>query len=120
MITENKNHDKDRTFRGLKNEVPQNHGLGEEYENREIEEQLRGGQDEPVNNGGTDITNLDPMLEEQWMAVRDEYLSHYPDLKDIDAVYEKGSFKTLLNSLAERRQRTPEEIHQEIMGWRST
>ncbi|MBC8767350.1 hypothetical protein H4O18_05035 [Arenibacter sp. BSSL-BM3] len=120
MTTDRKNQDKEKPFRGLENNVPQNHGLGQDYHEREsigISAEELG---KPVNNGGVDTTKLDLHLESQWLAVRDEYLSHYPAIKEEDTEYEKGSFYKVIDSIAKSRQRSPEEIRKEIMGWSLT
>lgn len=120
MITERKNQDNEESFRGLENDVPQNHGLSEEYHEKDSNENSAEDVGKPVNNGGVDTTKLDFHLEAQWQAVRDEYLSHYPAIKEENIEYEKGSFYKVIDSIAERRQRSPEEIRKEIMEWSVT
>ncbi len=117
MITEKKNQDNEQPFRGLENDVPQNHGLSQDYQERESISDRDDNFGNPVTNGGVGTIKLDPRLEEQWRAVRDGYLAHYPDLKDAATEYEKGSFHAVINSFAKKRQRTPKEIHDEIMDW---
>ncbi len=120
MISENKNQDNERTFRGLENEVPQNHGLSRGYQDKESDKNSDDEMGKPVDIGGVNTTLSDPQLEEQWLAVCDEYLAHYPDLDDTDTEYKKGNFYAIIKRLAKRRQRTPKEIHNEIMDWSST
>ncbi|QWX83772.1 hypothetical protein H0I23_15170 [Cellulophaga sp. HaHaR_3_176] len=112
MTTDNKNEYRDKDYGGLDNTVQQNHGLEEDAQNTESSR-------EPVNNGGVETSNFDLELEEQWLAVRDEYLAHYPYVLDSDTKYEKGSFYIIIENLAKRTQRSPEEIHNEILNWNS-
>ena len=120
MITENKRLDKDKPYGGLENDVPQNHGVSQEEYTKETNEKSGEKIGKPVNNGGVNTMEYNPQLEEQWLAVRDEYLSHYPDLEVEDTVYKKGSFYSIIDSIAESRKSTPKEIHDEIMGWPTT
>ncbi|AIZ41152.1 hypothetical protein [Cellulophaga baltica] len=117
MITENKNQHKDRKYGGLDNTVQQNHSLDQPLEDKESTNNLGEDVAQPVNNGGVEASILDFDLEEQWLAVRDEYLAHYPDILESETQYEKGSFNTIIENLAKRRQRTPKEIHTEIKNW---
>jgi hypothetical protein len=117
MITENKNQHKDRKYGGLDNTVQQNHSLDQPLEDKESINNLGEDVAQPVNNGGVEASILDFDLEEQWLAVRDEYLAHYPDILESETQYEKGSFNTIIENLAKRRQRTTTEIHTEIRDW---
>lgn len=119
MTTERKNQDNEKSFQGLENDVPQNHGLSQDYHETESIGNSAEDLGKPVNNGGVDM-KLDTRLEAQWLAVRDEYLSHYPAVKEVDTEYEKGSFNKIIDSIAKRRQRSPEEIRKEIMEWSLT
>ncbi len=120
MITENKHRDNKQNHGGMENEVQQNRGMDQDYPDRDSDEQPKVDSGNPVDHGGVEETELDPGLEEQWLAVRDEYLAHYPDLDDSDTAYEKGSFYTVIDRLAKRKQSTPEEIQNEIMSWSAT
>ncbi|MGJ8738326.1 hypothetical protein [Zobellia laminariae] len=120
MITENKRLDKDKPFKGLGNDVPQNHGLSQEEYNKETNNTSKKNIGKPVNNGGVNTIDYHPQLEEQWLAVRDEYLSHYPDLEVADSVYKKGSFYSIIDSIAKSRNSSSQEIHDEIMNWPAT
>jgi hypothetical protein len=115
MITENKNQDKHRNFGGLNNKIQQNRSPDkEQYQAEENIEEI----EIPVNNGGVNTSiKTDIELEEQWLAVRDEYLAHYPNITDNDTHYKKGDFDTIIENLAKKRQRTPKEIHTEIINW---
>ncbi|MCR1023348.1 hypothetical protein NQT66_00915 [Cellulophaga baltica] len=117
MITENKNQHKDRKYGGLDNTVQQNHSLDQEPRDLEATKNANEEIEHPVNNGGVEASILDFDLEEQWLAVRDEYLAHYPDILESETQYEKGSFNTIIENLAKRRQRTTKEIHTEIRDW---
>jgi transketolase len=74
----------------------------------------------PVNNGGVATSRTDLHLERQWLAVRDEYLAHYPEVEITDTAYDKENFSSIFDSIAKRRQRTSKEIRDEIMEWSST
>ena len=74
----------------------------------------------PVNTGGVALSIQDFDIEQQWAIIRDEYLSHYPEIKNIDTEYEKGNFSSIIDSIAKRRQRSSKEIRDEIMEWSST
>ncbi len=115
MITENKNQDKHRSFKGLNNKVQQNRSPDKEQYQEEVNTE---DIEIPVNNGGVNTSVIDDIkLEEQWLAVRDEYLAHYPNITDGDTYYKKGDFNTIIENLAKKRQRTPKEIHTEIINW---
>ncbi|MBU2996291.1 hypothetical protein KO500_07585 [Cellulophaga baltica] len=116
MITENKNLDKDRTYKGLDNNVQQNRSLEQEpYLDEDTTTDNIGN---PVNNGGVDTSIEDINLEKQWLAVRDEYLAHYPNVADTNTTsYDKGNFNLVIDSIAHKTKRTPTEIHHEIMNW---
>jgi hypothetical protein len=74
----------------------------------------------PVNTGGVALSIQDFDLEQQWALIRDEYLSHYPEIKNIDTAFDKGNFSSIIDSIANRRQRTSKEIRDEIMEWSLT
>lgn len=74
----------------------------------------------PVNNGGVATSRTDLHLEKQWLAVRDEYLAHYPEVENTDTEYDKENFSSIFDSIAKRRQRTSKEIRDEIMEWSSS
>jgi len=118
MITENMHRDNKRDHGGLQNDVQQNRGLDLDY-NDNNSEQEPNNLGKPVDNGGVQSTELEPRLEEQWHAVRDEYLSHYPGLENVNTNYEEGSFNTLIDRLAEKHQRSTKEIRHEILNWTS-
>ena len=120
MITENKHRDNERKHEGLKNDVQQNRGMNSEHNDREPNNE-NNNEDKPgpVDNGGARSTDFDSRLEKQWLAVRDEYLANYPDLKDVDTDYEEGSFHTVIARLAENKKRSAEEIQNEILDWSS-
>ncbi len=117
MISKNKNHDNHRTFRGLENEVPQHQGPDQEDRDVGPINNSDSATGKAINNGEVEIATFGPQLEEQWLAVRDEYLAHYPELEDTDIEYEKGSFYKIIESLAKKRQVTPKEIQNEIRNW---
>ncbi|TDS20655.1 hypothetical protein DFQ03_0162 [Maribacter caenipelagi] len=110
MITEDKSIDKSRTTGGLQNDVPQNKGISQ---NEDLNEAIG----EPVNNGGVATAKYDLHLEKQWLAVRDEYLSNFPETQDIDSNGEQNSVEALISTIAKRRQKSEQEIHDEIMNW---
>ena len=110
MITEDKSIDKSRTTGGLQNDVPQNKGISK---NEDLNEAIS----EPVNNGGVATAKYDLHLEKQWLAVRDEYLSNFPETQDIDNNGEQDSVEALISTIAKRRQKSEQEIHDEIMNW---
>ncbi|WP_276166389.1 hypothetical protein [Zobellia alginiliquefaciens] len=118
MITENKHRDNKRNHGGLQNDVQQNRGMDADYPENSSEEKPNDFV-KPVDNGGVKSSELEPHLEEEWHAVRDEYLSHYPGLEDVNTNYEDGSFSALIDRLAEKHQRTPQEIQHEILNWNS-
>lgn len=74
----------------------------------------------PVNNGGIATSRTDLHIEKQWLAVRDEYLAHYPNIENTDTEYDKGNFSSIIERIAKRRQRTSKEICNEIMEWSLT
>lgn len=100
---------------GLDNTIQQNHGLEEDIQNKDSENKLT----KPVDNGGVKSSDYDLKLEEQWLAVRDEYLAHYPYVLDSETVYEKGGFYTIIENLAKKRELSSKEIHDEILNWNS-
>jgi hypothetical protein len=117
MITENKDQDKKSVLKGLNNEVQQNRGHDlETNPNGDSKE----GVGKPVDNGGVASSKYDVHLEKQWLAVRDNYLANFPELKDMYTTYDTKSFSTLIHKLAKRRQQNPKQIHEEIMNWPST
>ncbi|MDO6821302.1 MULTISPECIES: hypothetical protein [Zobellia] len=99
---------------GLNNEVQQNRGLGNEYERQGNTSEEVG---KPVDNGGVSISVDEEHLRKQWLAVRDEYLANFPELDGVDDHNEKDNIGVLINSLAKKRQQTPETIQHEIMNW---
>lgn len=120
MITENqKKGTNKQTKKGLGNEVPQNSNKNQGYGSEETEKKPQDTDEKPVDVGGVEPMKYDPQLEEQWLAVRDEYRAHYPGLEDVDTEYKKGSFHVMINRLSKRRKRTTEQIQDEIMKWSS-
>ena len=117
MISKNKNYDNHRNFRGLENEVPQHQGPDQEDRDDNSIKNPDNGIRKTVHQGEVETTTFDPQLEEQWLAVRDEYLAHYPELEDTDIEYEEGSFYKVIDSLSKKRQVTPKEIQHEIRKW---
>lgn len=115
-----KNQVNDRLFGSAEKGVPNNGGLNQDDQDRDSIGNSKAVMGKPVNNGGVAMSKSDLQLEAQWLAVRDEYLSHYPDVKDADSEYEKGSLSVIIESIAKRRQRTMKEIRDEIMEWSST
>ncbi|MGO4921225.1 hypothetical protein [Maribacter spongiicola] len=110
MITEDKSINKLKTTGGLQNDVPQNKGISQ---NDDLNETIG----EPVNNGGVATSTYDIHLEKQWLAVRDEYLANFPETQDIDDNGELDGVETLISAIAKRRQKSEQEIHDEIMNW---
>lgn len=110
MITEDKSKDKSRSTGGLQNNVPQHQNIAD-HGNTQKEV------GKPVNNGGVATATYDIHVEKQWMAVKDEYLANFPETEDLDANNEPDSLGALIAKIAERRQKSPEEIHTEIMNW---
>lgn len=119
IITDNNHRDNEREHGGLENEVQQNHGMDQYAREKKTDGQQEKKAMNPVDNGGVKSTELEPRLEKQWLAVRDEYLANYPDLRDEDTEYEKGSFDAFIDRLAQRQQRHTNEVQQEIMNWYS-
>lgn len=110
MITEDKSIDKSKSTGGLQNDVPQNKGISQ---NEDIKEKIG----EPVNNGGVATAKYDLHIEKQWLAVKDEYLANFPETEDIDANGEQDSLESLISNISKRRQKSEQEIHDEIMNW---
>jgi hypothetical protein len=119
MDTGSKNQDHDRLVEGAKKGASNNGGQNQQDSNREADGNSKEAIGNPVNSGGVAVSKADLHLEKQWLAVRDEYLSHYPDLLDVDSEDVKGSFSDLIENIAKRRQRTSKEIRDEIMEWSS-
>ncbi|TLP80173.1 hypothetical protein [Maribacter sp. ACAM166] len=120
MDTGKKIQDNDKLFGRAEKDVPKSGGLSQDDHDRESIGNLKDVIGKPVNNGGVATSKSDLQLELQWLEVRDEYLSHYPDVQDADFEYGKGSFSVIIESIAKRRQRTSKEIRDEIMEWSST
>ena len=120
METGSTNQEKDRLIRSAGKDVSNNGGLFQDDRDRRSIGNLKEVTAKPVNNGGVAITKSDLQLEEQWLAVRDDYLSHFPNVKDADSEYEEGRFSVIIEGIAKRRQRTSKEIRDEIMEWPST
>ena len=116
MITNNLHLDNERKSEGLENKVQQNRGLNSNNIDREsipsVSENLS-----PIDRGGVQSRDLDKGLEEQWLWVRDEYFANYPDVADVENESADGGFSSFIEQLAERRQRSTEEIQDEIMNW---
>lgn len=110
MITEDKSIDKSKTTGGLQNEVPQNNGISQ---NEDLNETIG----EPVNNGGVATSTFDLHIEKQWLAVRDEYLANFTETQDIDDNGKLDGVEALISAIAKRRQKSEQEIHDEIMNW---
>jgi len=117
MTTENRTQNKKSATKGLDNEVQQNRGLNlKRNANGDTDEAI----DKPVDNGGVATSKYDVHLEKQWLAVRDDYLANFPELKDMDTKFDKNSLNTLMANLAKRRKQTTDQIHEEIMNWPSS
>ncbi|WP_339715696.1 hypothetical protein [uncultured Kriegella sp.] len=115
IITNNKNQDNEGTSHGLENKVPQNSNQEQNQNGSQKDSEEAIGK--PVNNGGVKTVEYEPQLEKQWLAVRDEYRAHYPELEEADTEYEEGGLYEMIDRLAKRRQRSPKEIQREIMKW---
>lgn len=115
IITNNINQDNEPTSHGLENDVPQN--SNQKQERNESQKKSKEAIGKPVNNGGVETIEYEPQLEKQWLAVRDEYRAHYPELDEADTEYEKGGLSKMIERLAKRRERSPKEIQMEIMKW---
>ncbi len=110
MITEDKSIHKTKSTGGLENDTPQNNGISQ---NENLDETL----DEPVNNGGVATSSYDLHLEKQWLAVKDEYLANFPETQDVDDNGELDGVEALISTIAKRRKKSEQEIHDEIMNW---
>ena len=110
MITEDKSIHKTKSTGGLENDTPQNNGISQN-------EGVKPSIGKPVNNGGVATAKYDLHLEKQWLAVKDEYLANFPETGDIDTNGEKDSLESLISNIAKRRQKSEQEIHDEIMNW---
>jgi hypothetical protein len=117
MIPDNINKNVKAHTEGLNNEVQQNRGMDQEREPCGDSNEAIG---KPVDNGGDVTSEYDIHLEKQWLAVRDDYLANFPELKDMDTRYDKNSFDTLIAKLSKRRKQTEEQTHKEIMDWPSS
>lgn len=116
MITENQNIRNNKNKGGLENDVQQNRGMAENVDDSDLDNEIVKDVN-PLENSGMESTNLEPGLEEQWLGVRDEFLANYPDLDNLETNDENEDFSTFIDRLAERRQRSPKEIQDEIMNW---
>ena len=110
MITEDKSIHKTKSTGGLENDTPQNKGISQN-------ENLNKTLDEPVNNGGVATSSYDLHLEKQWLAVKDEYLANFPETQDVDDNGELDGVEALISTIAKRRKKSEQEIHDEIMNW---
>ncbi|WP_027066760.1 MULTISPECIES: hypothetical protein [Maribacter] len=110
MITEDKSNVKSMSSNEFSNEDQKNQ---ESAQKKDSSEEIGN----PVNNGGVSASKNDLHLEKQWLAIRDEYLSNFPETKDIDIVYEQNDIKSLITDIAVRRQKTDQEIKDEIINW---
>lgn len=119
METGSTNQEKDRLIRSAVKDVSNNGGLLQDDRDMGFIGNSKEVTAKPVNTGGVAITKSDLQLEEQWLAVRDDYISHYPNIKDAGSEYEEGRFSVIIESIAKRRQRTSKEIRDEIMEWPS-
>jgi hypothetical protein len=120
METQSKNQNHVRLVEGAEKDVPNDGGQNQQDTNREASGTSKEAIGNPVNNGGVAVSKADLHLEKQWLAVRDAYLSHYPEVQDVNSEYHKGGFSDLIENIAKRRQRTSKEIRDEIMEWSST
>ncbi|WP_036154029.1 hypothetical protein [Maribacter forsetii] len=110
MITEDKSIHKTKSTGGLENDTPQNKGISQ---SKNVKEAIG----KPVNNGGVATTKNDLHLEKQWLAVKDEYLANFPETEDIDTNVEQDSLESIISNIAKKRQKSEQEIHDEIMNW---
>jgi len=120
MATKDNDQEYQRLFDDAEEKTTQNHRTDRDNEKGDKNNISKENLGKPVNNGGVSISKSDIPLEKQWLAVRDEYLSHYPDIKDIDTESEKGNFTGVIENIAKRRNRTSKEIRDEIMEWTLT
>ncbi|SIR42518.1 hypothetical protein [Maribacter ulvicola] len=110
MITEDKSIHKTKSTGGLQNSIPQNKSIAQ---NEDVKEDIA----KPVNNGGVATAKFDLHVEKQWLAVKDKYLANFPETEDINANGEQDNLESLISTIAHRRQKSEQEIHDEIMNW---
>jgi len=116
MITE----DNKQSIEGLNRGVSKDMNINAGNKRSESMENSKEVIEKPVNNEGVATSKTDLHLEKQWLAVRDEYLAHYPDADHTGTEYDNRNFSSIIDSIAKRRQRTSKEIRDEIMEWSST
>ncbi|WP_299316748.1 hypothetical protein [uncultured Maribacter sp.] len=51
------------------------------------------------------------------MSVKDEYLANFPETQDVDDNGELDGVEALISTIAKRRKKSEQEIHDEIMNW---
>jgi uncharacterized protein YjbJ (UPF0337 family) len=56
-------------------------------------------------------------LERKWNDIENSYREQYPDLTDEDTSYREGEFNEMTQRVADRTNRSREEVQNEIRDW---
>lgn len=61
----------------------------------------------------------DQQLEQKWKNIETSYRDRYPDLTEDDTSYREGEFDNMTQRVAERTNRSREEVQNEIRDWKA-
>ncbi|MBO3099003.1 hypothetical protein [Gelidibacter pelagius] len=59
----------------------------------------------------------DRQVESRWKDIESDYRKRYPKITDEDVNYKSDDFNGMTRRIANRTNRTPEEVHKEIENW---
>lgn len=57
-------------------------------------------------------------IETRWKDIADDYRKRYPKITEEDITYKSGEFERMINRIATRTNRNPDEINKEIRNWK--
>lgn len=61
--------------------------------------------------------SLDDQLEKKWKRIKPKYRDNYPSLTEEDVEYREGEFDDMTERIAQRTNRSREQILHEIRDW---
>lgn len=60
----------------------------------------------------------DADLEKKWQDIETSYRRRYPNLKEDDISYREGEFDDMTQRIAEKTNRSRDQVREEIMEWK--
>lgn len=111
--TDNQNYDRDRNQQ--RDDRDQTDNSSYSSTEGQTDERTNRGRD----NYSSDSDSSTRDIEMRWQEIENNYRRRYPNLTDEDLNYREGEFNTMTDRIADKTNRSRQEVHDEIWEWDS-